>query len=60
MRELASRINDGIHVQLLWSEQDNTVTVTVDDKKTGHAFTVHVGSDQRALDVFNHPFAYAA
>ena len=59
MRELASRINDGIHVQLMWCEQDNTVTVTVDDKKTGHAFTVEVGSNQ-PLDVFNHPFAYAA
>jgi hypothetical protein len=28
--------------------------------KTGQAFTVDVRTDQRAMDVFNHPFAYAA
>jgi hypothetical protein len=31
----------------------------VSDAKTGQAFTIEVGPDQRALDVFHHPFAYA-
>jgi hypothetical protein len=60
MRELDSRTNDGIHVQLLWCEIQDRVTVVVDDTKTGKAFMVEVGKDQPVLDVFNHPFAYAA
>lgn len=38
MRELHSRISDGIHVRLLWSERDGRVTVAVADCKTGDAF----------------------
>jgi hypothetical protein len=60
MRELNSRTNDGIQVRLLWCEIEDRVTVAVDDVKTGQAFTVDVRTDQRAMDVFNHPFAYAA
>lgn len=59
MRELDSRTNDGINVQLLWCEIEDRVTVVVDDTRTGHAFMLDVGAGQRALDVFNHPFAYA-
>jgi hypothetical protein len=36
------------------------VSVTVDDAKTGAAFDVLVPEDARALDVFHHPYAYAA
>jgi hypothetical protein len=60
MRELHSRINDGIHVRLLWGESDGRVVVAVDDAKTGEYFGVEVRSHERALDVFHHPFAYAA
>lgn len=60
MRELDSRRNDGLHVRLVWREADNRVVVSVDDAKTGGAFTVEVGPRDRALDVFNHPYAYAA
>jgi hypothetical protein len=60
MREVHSRINDGIHVRMLWSEEDGRVVVAVDDAKTGQAFSVEVPQDARALEVFNHPFAYAA
>jgi hypothetical protein len=60
MRELHSRINDGIHVRLLWSRTDNRVVVTVDDAKTGDSFVVGVQSDESAMDVFHHPYAYAA
>ena len=35
-------------------------TVAVDDAKTGDAFTIAVREDERALEVFHHPYAYAA
>ena len=59
-RELDSRVSDGIHVRLVWFRRSNRVAVEVDDAKTGDAFTVEVGARERALDVFHHPFAYAA
>ena len=60
MHELHSRISDGIHVRLFWSRQDDRVAVAVDDAKTADAFTVDVRKGERALDVFHHPYAYAA
>lgn len=60
MRELHGRINDGIHVRLLWRKHDARVVVAVDDAKTGDSFLVDVQSDESAMDVFHHPFAYAA
>lgn len=60
MQELHSRIADGIHVRLLWSGRDDRVTVAVDDAKTGDAFTLEVQKGWRPLDVFHHPYAYAA
>jgi hypothetical protein len=60
MRELQTRVNDGIHVSLLWCERDGRVWVTVADTKTDEAFALPVGDDERALDVFDHPYAYAA
>jgi hypothetical protein len=59
-RELDSRTSDGIHVRLLWSEHDEHVTVAVADSKTGDAFVVEVLAGERAMDVFHHPYAYAA
>ena len=60
MRELHSRTNDGIHVRLLWHRPDDRVVVAVDDAKTGDSFVVGVRSDESAMDVFHHPYAYAA
>jgi hypothetical protein len=59
-RELDSRVTDGIEVRLLWREQDDRVLVAVRDGRTGDAFSVEVADDQGALDVFHHPYAYAA
>jgi hypothetical protein len=59
LRELDHRVSDGIDVRLLWRPQDDRVIVAVADAKTGQSFTIEVGADQRALDVFHHPFAYA-
>ncbi|HKH18639.1 MAG TPA: hypothetical protein VKA57_14020 [Solirubrobacteraceae bacterium] len=60
LRELDHRVSDGIDVRLLWRPHDNRALVAVADYKTGESFTIEVGADQRALDVFHHPFAYAA
>jgi hypothetical protein len=59
-RELDSRITDGLHVQLLWHPLDGHVSVAVSDSKTGDAFELGVRRGQRALDMFHHPYAYAA
>jgi hypothetical protein len=59
MRELDSRSADGIQVRLLWSEGDDPVLVTVADAKSGDGFSIEVRGDN-ALDVFHHPYAYAA
>ena len=60
MRELHRRSNDGIDVRLLWSEHDGQVLAAVADDQTGEEFAVEVRDGDRALDVFHHPFAYAA
>jgi len=59
-RELDSRTTDGIEVRLLWSEHDDRVLVAVSDAKTGDAFSITVRKDERAMDVFHHPYAYRA
>jgi hypothetical protein len=58
-RELAYRANDGIEVALLWCPGNNSLVVSVLDKRTREAFELPVG-DESPLDVFYHPFAYAA
>jgi hypothetical protein len=60
LRELDHRTSDRIDVWLLWREHDNQVLVSVADDKTGDQFTIEVRDGERALDVFNHPYAYAA
>jgi hypothetical protein len=59
-RELDSRTSDGIHVRLLWHIDEERVSVAVEDTKTGETFELPVTDRERALDVFNHPYAYAA
>ena len=51
MRELDHRSSDGI---------DDRLLVAVSDAKTGEAFSVEVRDHARALEVFHHPYAYAA
>ena len=58
IRELHSRMADGIVVRLLWCEVENRVFVSVDDQKTGETFSVDVPDGERPLHVFAHPFAY--
>jgi hypothetical protein len=58
-RELDHRTNDGLDVRMLWDPGENRVTVVVDDHRAGETFEIVVGPGDSALDVFNHPFAYA-
>jgi len=58
LRQLDHRVSDGIDVRLLWRPQDDRALVAVSDARTGESFTLVVGRNQRALDVFRHPFAY--
>jgi hypothetical protein len=60
IHELDHRHTDGIDVRLLWRRDDNRALVAVADAKTGSSFTIEVSPRQRPLDVFHHPFAYAA
>jgi len=60
IRELDSRISDGIYVRLLWHPDNGRVSITVDDARTGEAFELGVLEGERALDVYHHPYAYAA
>jgi hypothetical protein len=59
-RTLHSRVSAGIQVDLLWSEHAQRVWVTVTDTGNGEAFSLPVSDDERPLDVFHHPYAYAA
>lgn len=58
-RELAHRENDGVEVVLFWHQPTNELTVTVSDERNGAYFELSA-QPHRALDVFNHPYAYAA
>jgi hypothetical protein len=58
-RELAYRASDGIEVVLSWHQGRDELIVSVSDARTDAYFELAAGPDE-ALDVFNHPYAYAA
>lgn len=58
IRELAFRRGDRLAVSLVW-RQDDTLAVVVEDEVAREVFEVEAAHDN-ALDVFYHPFAYAA
>lgn len=60
MIELASRENGSLYVVLLWKEQTELCTVSVDDSSTGDRFELVVDESARPLDIYYHPYAYAA
>jgi hypothetical protein len=59
VRELAHRSSAGLEVTLLWFRNTNRLVVFVIDERTGDQFEVFADT-ANALDVFYHPFAYAA
>ena len=58
MTELAHRTSNGLDVSLIWSRGSDRLFVTVTDLRTEESFTLDAPRHQ-AMDVFNHPFAYA-
>jgi hypothetical protein len=59
-RELAHRATDGLEVALLWYPSNDVVSVQVVDARAGETFELVLGEGDRPLDVFRHPYAYAA
>jgi hypothetical protein len=57
--ELDHRSNDGIDVSLLWNRRDGELVVLLCDTKVDEVLELEAAPD-RALDVFHHPYAYAA
>lgn len=57
--ELDSRMSGGLEVTLLWNRRSDELTVCVRDSHTGSYFELQAEHDN-ALDVFHHPYAYAA
>jgi hypothetical protein len=60
IKELNSRSADGVEVALLWRQRDNAAVVVVADYRTGAEFVLDVHENDNALDIFHHPYAYAA
>jgi hypothetical protein len=60
LRELDHRTTDRTDVWLLWRECDDRVVVAVANENTGERFRIEVRDGERVLDVFHHPYAYAA
>jgi hypothetical protein len=58
-KELAYRENDGVAVALLWHSTTDSLTVSVVDLRNEDGFQLRVDPAD-ALEVFNHPYAYAA
>jgi hypothetical protein len=58
-RELAHRENDGLEVVLFWHDGTDELTVCVSDDRSGAYFELEAPPED-ALDVFHHPYAYAA
>lgn len=57
--ELAYREADGLEISLLWNRADAHLSVYIYDRKTSEVDEVPAPAEH-ALEVFRHPFAYAA
>ena len=58
--ELASRRSGTTEVMLFWSRTTRQATVKVEDDATGESVELALLPTDDPLDVFNHPYAYAA
>ena len=59
MIELAHRESGGTHIVLLWSKEKAKLTVSVVGLGEADSFELEA-TQSSALDVFYHPYAYAA
>ena len=58
-RELAKRKTGAVEIALIWHMVTDTLSVSVKDASTGAEFQLVVEAAE-AMDVFHHPYAYAA
>jgi hypothetical protein len=58
--ELLVRERNGIEVTLFWLRATDMLLVAVADHRDGTSFELVLERNDRALDVFHHPYAYAA
>ena len=59
-REIDHRSTDGLDVTLVWDADTDVASVIVVDTKNDEAFEIVLEDRDNALDVFHHPYAYAA
>ena len=59
-KELVSRRSGSAEVVLFWSRRTHRAAVKLEDEATGEVVELEVGPQDDPLDVFNHPYAYAA
>jgi hypothetical protein len=60
IRELDHRTADGVEVALIWHARRDFLSVVVTDTKAGEMFELVLDERDDAMDVFHHPYAYAA
>jgi len=58
MVELADRQSEDLEVVLLWARRSGRLWVNVTHRRSGRIARI-AATPANALDVFNHPFAYA-
>jgi hypothetical protein len=59
-KELASRHSGTVEIALLWSKRTRRAAVTVEDTATGELIELPLTPTDDPLDVYSHPYAYAA
>ena len=59
-KELASRRSGTAEVVLFWSKRTHRAAVKLEDEATGESVELALLPTDDPLDVFNHPYAYAA
>jgi hypothetical protein len=59
-RELDHRTADGVEVALVWHPSRDFLSVVVSDARIGETFELVLDQRDDAMDVFHHPYAYAA
>jgi hypothetical protein len=59
-KELASRHSGSVEIALLWSKRTHRAAVTLEDAVTGELIELPLMPADDPLDVYNHPYVYAA
>ena len=57
---LASRHSGTTEIALLWSKRRHRAAVAVDDQATGEHFELEINPGDNPLDLYYHPYPYAA